>query len=96
MEFANGWLLQWGICAASSEGIGRATFAKPFPHMCLIVVGCTYCHDGEINGKSYGGSYCKFNLNEWDKNGFGFDTQSEGDTGTGTWHGYASYIAIGV
>lgn len=95
VKFKNGLMVQWGTSKATNGTTGHATFAKSFPTRCFMVTGCTYCNDGNINGKTYGGTYCKFNINEWDKNGFGFDTQSEGDTGTGTWSGYASYIAIG-
>ena len=91
--FANGLLIQWGVSNKASNHIGHATFSKKFPHQCLVVVASTYLNDGSINGKDYGGSYCKMNINQWDEAGFGFNTQTEnfGDD----WCGYVSYFAIG-
>ena len=92
VKFNNGLIIQWGVSSKAKGTIGHVTFPIKFPNKCFVVSGSTYLKDGNINGKSYGGTYCKFQITQWDASGFGFDTQTEDYD---DWSGYASYIAIG-
>ena len=92
VKFNNGLIIQWGVSSKSVDTIGHVTFPIKFPNKCLVVSGNTYLKDGNINGKQYDGSYCRFHINQWNESGFGFSSQIESYD---NWSGYASYIAIG-